>query len=35
VVAVHSAFLRSHGAAGPPNGTGIIQGNGLDQAAVR
>jgi hypothetical protein len=24
--AVHSAFLRSHGAMGAPNGTGIIQG---------
>ncbi|MCU1543920.1 MAG: hypothetical protein JWM50_1785 [Microbacteriaceae bacterium] len=33
--AVHSAFLRSHGSAGAPNGTGIIQGHGLNQSAVR
>jgi hypothetical protein len=28
-VAVHTAFIRSHGALGAPNGTGIIQGHGL------
>jgi hypothetical protein len=33
--AVHLAFLRSHGTGGPPNGTGIIQGHGLNQSAVR
>jgi hypothetical protein len=33
--AVHSAFIRSHGATGAPNGTGIIQGHGLDQGARR
>jgi hypothetical protein len=33
--AVHSAFLRAHGAVGAPNGTGIIQGNGLNQGARR
>jgi hypothetical protein len=33
--ALHSAFLRSHGAGGPPNGTGIIQGEGLNQSALR
>jgi hypothetical protein len=31
---VHSAFLRSHGALGAPNGTGIIQGHGLNQRRV-
>jgi hypothetical protein len=34
-VAVHQAFLRSHGANGPPNGTGIVQGDGLNQSAQR
>jgi hypothetical protein len=34
-VAVHSAFLRSHGSGGPPNGTGIIQDHGLNQTAAR
>jgi hypothetical protein len=33
--AVHSAFLRAHGAAGAPNGSGIIQGHGLNQNARR
>jgi hypothetical protein len=33
--AVHSAFLRSHGSGGAPNGTGIIQGHGLNQRASR
>jgi hypothetical protein len=33
--AVHSAFLRAHGALGAPNGTGIIQGHGLNRRAVR
>jgi hypothetical protein len=33
--AVHSAFLRSHGALGAPNGTGIIQGHGLNRSASR
>jgi hypothetical protein len=33
--AVHAAFLRAHGAVGPPNGTGIIQGHTLNQTAVR
>jgi hypothetical protein len=33
--AVHSAFLRSHGAGGPPNGTGIVQGVGLKQNGRR
>jgi hypothetical protein len=33
--AVHSAFLRSHGALGSPNGTGIIQGHGLNQREQR
>jgi hypothetical protein len=33
--AVHSAFIRSHGATGPPNGTGIIQGHGLNLRASR
>jgi hypothetical protein len=33
--AVHSAFLRSHGAVGAPNGTGIIQGHGLNQGTPR
>jgi hypothetical protein len=34
-VAVHSAFLRSHGALGAPNGTGVIQGYSRSQHAVR
>jgi hypothetical protein len=34
-VAVHAAFLRSHGAEGAPNGTGIIQGHGSNQKAER
>jgi hypothetical protein len=33
--AVHTAFIRSHGALGAPNGTGIIQGHGLNQSASR
>jgi hypothetical protein len=33
--AVHSAFLRSHGAVGAPNGTGVIQGQGLNRSALR
>jgi hypothetical protein len=33
--AVHQAFLRSHGAGGPPNGTGIVQGDGFDRSASR
>ena len=33
--AVHSAFIRSHGATGAPNGTGIIQGHGLNQGVRR
>jgi hypothetical protein len=33
--AVHQAFLQSHGATGAPNGTGIIQGHGLNQSALR
>lgn len=34
-VAVYSVFLRSHGTTGAPNGTGIIQGHGLNQSARR
>jgi hypothetical protein len=34
-VAVHTAFIRAHGALGAPNGTGIIQGHGLNRNASR